>query len=120
MEYALESDAEFERLERQSTYPKYDYRSELAGIVVGARARILDAGCGSGVVSRYLARHHADCTVVGCDESEDRIARAAELARDLPNLRFRQGDICAMSFAASSFDLIFCRYVLQHCLRQVR
>ena len=39
---------------------------------------ILDAGCGSGVVSRYLATHFPTSRVIACDFSALRIAQAAE------------------------------------------
>ena len=112
--YILEDRTEFERLERQSTYPAYDYRVELAGFNPGKNARILDAGCGSGVVSRYLAKQFPDSQVVGCDFSAGRLSCAGEAAAGISNLGFETQDLTAIKFPDHSFDAIVCRYVVEH------
>ncbi|MBI5495383.1 MAG: class I SAM-dependent methyltransferase [Deltaproteobacteria bacterium] len=116
MSYVLEASAEFDRLERQAALPGYDFHRELALAGVSPRPghAILDAGCGSGVVTRHLARSHPQCTVTGCDLGADRLASAARLARDIPNITFSHQDLARLDFPAESFDLVFCRYVLQH------
>jgi len=114
MSYALEADREFERLEFQSSLPQYDCRVELRELEIPERARVLDAGTGSGIVARYLAARAPAAGVVGCDLSERRIARAREAARGLDNVEFRIEDILGMSFPDRSFDVIVCRYVLEH------
>jgi tRNA A58 N-methylase Trm61 len=68
MGYELEHHTEFDRLEKQATIATYDYRSELSGLQIENGAVILDAGCGSGVVSRYLASLDRTSTVVACDQ----------------------------------------------------
>jgi ubiquinone/menaquinone biosynthesis C-methylase UbiE len=114
MSYSLETDREFERLEFQSSLPQYDYRLELRELEIPQGARVLDAGTGSGVVARYLAERHPGARVVGCDLSEQRVARARAAARTIDNLEFRVEDLRNLSFAAGSFDVIVCRFVLEH------
>jgi SAM-dependent methyltransferase len=114
MNYALETDREFERLEFQSSLPQYDCRVELRDLEIPINARVLDAGTGSGVVARHLAERAPGASVVGCDLSERRMARAREAARGIDNLEFRVEDVRCLSFADGSFDVIVCRYVLQH------
>ena len=41
----------------------------------GEAPLVLDAGCGVGLSTRHLATLHADCFVLGIDQSADRLAR---------------------------------------------
>jgi SAM-dependent methyltransferase len=123
MRYVLESKSEFNRLEHQSGLSAYDYQRELAlaelpPLLEGMR--LLDAGCGSGVLARHLAREHTGCAVVGCDVSETRVHQAREAARDLPNLHFEVQDLARLDYPEGHFDVIVCRYVLQHLSREIR
>ena len=89
MGYALESKTEFERLEHQSTFPKYDYKKELEGFTtLSPGSTVLDAGCGSGVVSRYLATSNPNANVIGCDFSKQRVELARDAAQSIPNVSF--------------------------------
>lgn len=113
MGYVLEDVNEFERLERQSTFPKYDYRQELLNFSAEPGATILDAGCGSGIVARYLADKFRAAKVIGCDQSELRVAKAKKKATQ-GNLEFMAGDLTALPFADNMFDAVVIRYVMQH------
>lgn len=114
MSYMLESAEEFERLERQNTMGPYDYRMDMRGFAPVPRAVILDAGSGSGVVSRFLAQCHPDVSVHGVDASIERVEQATRAARGLPNVRFTQGDLSQLDLADASVDHVVCRFVLQH------
>lgn len=117
MSYALESETEFDRLERQSEQPGYDYRRELALAdlpTLREGARVLDAGCGSGIVTRHLARTHPGCEVIGCDASGLRVQQAKALSAGVPRLRFEHADLGRLEYPDGHFDLIICRYVFQH------
>jgi ubiquinone/menaquinone biosynthesis C-methylase UbiE len=120
MSYALEPDREFARLEFQSSLPQYDYRVELRDLEIPIGARVLDAGTGSGIVARHLAERAPGASITGCDLSERRMARAREAARGIANLEFRVEDVRCMSFGDASFDVIVCRYVLQHLAPDMR
>jgi len=116
--YVLESREEFERLEKQSATPAYDYREELAWVQPLLQKlnprRILDAGCGSGIVSRYLAEVFAEAEVVGCDGSEVRMAQARDASMGIPNLAFQHGQLESLGYKSNHFDFILCRFVLEH------
>jgi len=120
MGYILENRKEFERLEKQSQHPSYDFKKELAGLVVPARGKVLDAGCGSGIVSRYLAEAFPRSSVVGCDLSEDRIKQARKALMEVAsserpeNLTFVCDNLSETRFSDGEFDAIVCRYVFQH------
>ncbi|MBI2606613.1 MAG: class I SAM-dependent methyltransferase [Deltaproteobacteria bacterium] len=122
MPYVLEAKTEFERLEQQSSFSKYDYEKEFSrsGIIIESGQRVLDAGCGSGIVSRYFAKMYPKAMVTGCDISDERIERARQEAADLPNLDFQVQDLSHLAFENESFNLIFCRYVLQHLPQKIR
>lgn len=114
MAYVLESREEFDRLERQSKQAAYDYSAELAQLQVSAGSRVLDAGCGSGVVSRYLAKRFPDSEVMGCDFSAHRIEHAQFASQNIKNLRFEKGDLTSLNSGDGTYDVIVCRYVIEH------
>jgi SAM-dependent methyltransferase len=111
MPYVLESKEEFARLERQSKNPFYSFERELSHLKIPAYARILDAGCGSGVVTRYLTKQFPAAFAEGCDFSAERVAQARAAA---PEINFTHCDLQKTPFATNSFDVVVSRYVFQH------
>jgi SAM-dependent methyltransferase len=79
----------------------------LTGMRLPARARILDAGCGSGRNMVELARHG---TVTGVELSETsvRLARARNVGEVI------SGSVLDMPFPADSFDLAVSLDVIEH------
>jgi ubiquinone/menaquinone biosynthesis C-methylase UbiE len=71
----------------------------------------LDAGCGDG---RYLEALAAELPArrAGVDISE----RILETARARVDADFRQGNLQALPFADSEFDLVLCSQVIEHVL----
>lgn len=112
MSYALEDIREAERLEKQSADPAYDYQEELRPFLKSNYDSILDAGCGSGVVSRFLASHFSNASVTGIDGVEARVQQARDLNQH-GNLEFEISDLRELQ-DSSRYDLIVCRYVLEH------
>jgi len=78
--------------------------------------RLLDAGCGPGSITLGLADAVAPGEVVGLDASAEALERARRLAaeRGCTNLRFEQGDLCALALDDAAFDAVFSHAVLQH------
>src|SRR2546421_7432258 len=89
---------------------------ELLGVAPGERA--LDLGCGSGVVTRELAKRVApNGRVVGCDSSEALLDVARKYARDAgleKVIEFRAADCRELPFADGSFDAVIAATVLAH------
>lgn len=87
----------------------------------------LDAGCGTGTLSRLLAAR--GCDVIGVDASSEMIAAARGRTTDGPlgeRLGFQQiPTIAALPFADRSFDGVLCASVLEyvpdvaHCLAEI-
>jgi ubiquinone/menaquinone biosynthesis C-methylase UbiE len=76
-----------------------------------ANSAILDVGCGLGILTRRMAQLASRGTVWGIERSADQLAKAVG---DLPNLHFQQADAHALQFDDNSFDVVFCRYLLEH------
>ena len=115
--YILESELESDRLERQSQSKNYDYRLELSAMKLPTPARVLDAGCGSGVILRYLAERFPRSQLMGCDSSDLRLAFARQTCKTFSQITLQKADLTALPFEEGQFDMILCRYVLQHIPR---
>jgi ubiquinone/menaquinone biosynthesis C-methylase UbiE len=86
----------------------------LADIGFPAGARVLDVGCGTGVLTRRLARWPNVDTVVGVDIAPSLLDRARALCDALPNIVFEEGDATALPFAAATFDVVVLDSTLSH------
>jgi ubiquinone/menaquinone biosynthesis C-methylase UbiE len=104
--YAIHSDEECERLELQARLANIE--GHLRYLPVSPRDRVLDAGCGSGSMSRLIARTYPQADVVGVDLRERYLdfARSRASAEDIRNLTFRSADVFALPFADASFDVV--------------
>lgn len=80
--------------------------------------RILDAGCGGGDYTLYLARRFPEAAVRGIDIDRNLITRNQQAARllGLERVTFEAADLGALS--SESFDLIVCIDVLEHIREQ--
>lgn len=89
-------------------------RAFLASVPFPPQARVLDVGCGTGVLTRVLARHPNVAAVVGVDPAPGLLAKARELAADLPNVTFAEADGRALPFDSSSFGVVIFDSTLSH------
>ncbi|HTA62695.1 MAG TPA: class I SAM-dependent methyltransferase [Bacteroidia bacterium] len=74
---------------------------------------IIDAGCGLGYKSAWLAELAPHATVFGIDFS-DAVLVAAKRYASFSNLYFLKGDIANLPFKPSSLDFILCDQVIHH------
>lgn len=89
-------------------------RTFLADIRMPATADVLEVGCGTGVLTRALARLPEVDTVVGVDVATSLLDKARELAADVPNLAFEQADARSLPFAGGRFDVVVFDSTLSH------
>lgn len=77
--------------------------------------RVLDVGCGTGIVARRAVSHVGEQgTVVGVDINEGMLKVAKAAAADLtPMIEWRRGDATALPFPDEAYDLIFSQQALQ-------
>jgi 2-polyprenyl-3-methyl-5-hydroxy-6-metoxy-1,4-benzoquinol methylase len=89
--------------------------NELLAVPLPAEPAILDAGCGMGFLSFYLARQFPKGRILAIDSSEDKISRCDRIARtlDLANIEFRVQRLEDIQ-EVSEFDLICCADVMEH------
>lgn len=78
---------------------------------IGPADRILDLGCGTGIVARLLReRLGGGAPITGVDASAEMIAMARTLA---PELDWREGNAMNLPFADGSFELVVSQQMLQ-------
>jgi ubiquinone/menaquinone biosynthesis C-methylase UbiE len=79
---------------------------------IGRGDKVLDVGCGTGVLAREaLRRVGQEGQVVGLDLNEGMLAVAA---RTEPNIEWRRGDAASLPFADASFDVVVSQFALMY------
>ena len=74
----------------------------------------LDVACGPGTVVAAFARHVRHAT--GLDATDAMLDQGRTLAalQALSNVAWHRGDVCALPFAAATFDIVSCRFAMHH------
>jgi ubiquinone/menaquinone biosynthesis C-methylase UbiE len=89
-------------------------RTYLSDIEFPNAARVLEVGCGTGAVTRALARWPGVAEVVGIDPSPVFLAKARELGKALTNASFEEADGRSAPFGDQSFDVAVYHTTLCH------
>jgi len=81
-----------------------------------AGSKVLEAGCGVGAQTIYLAANSPETRFTAVDLSPTSLAEAADRvkAAGYSNVEFQVADIFDLPFAPESFDHIFICFVLEH------
>ncbi|MDX2114070.1 MAG: methyltransferase domain-containing protein [Planctomycetota bacterium] len=88
---------------------------------IGPARSVLEVGCGMGILTADVARSAPGARVVGLEFSAEQLARAPRPESGGPgNLSFVEGDAHALPFADQSFDVVYCRFLLEHVTDPVR
>lgn len=117
--YLIDSDEEMLRLDRQASI--YGTADDLAHLALKPGDRVLDAGCGSGQITRTIAAAVPQGQATGVDREPRYIgyARRRAQAEGVSNLAFCEGNLLALPFADGQFDLAWSKHVLQWMDRPV-
>jgi ubiquinone/menaquinone biosynthesis C-methylase UbiE len=75
--------------------------------------KVLEAGCGRGVISAKLAEHGADVYLLDVSSEALEIARKHFASRNL-DATFIKGDILALPFEGAPFDIVWNAGVMEH------
>jgi SAM-dependent methyltransferase len=88
----------------------------LTEAAAGRPLRLLDAGCGDGLLSLALAKRHPDWSVVGVDRRGDMLERARARARErgIGNAAFETADL-TQPLPSSGFDAV----IALECLHEI-
>jgi ubiquinone/menaquinone biosynthesis C-methylase UbiE len=112
VDYIMEDPREAARLEAKVD-PEAWVRKFVAQHVRGGM-EVLSVGCGPGVILGAICALHPSVRGTGIDISPDRVKEAIRRNRDNPGTRFVCGDAHSMQFPIASFDLVYCRMLLQY------
>ena len=107
---------EAKRLEAQAAALEPIITRELGIMSLTPNMKILDAGCGTGAVTRIFAQNVSLGEAVGIDIDAQFLETAKKLAEseNIKNIRFEKGNIDKLSFENDYFDVAYCRLVLMH------
>ena len=72
---------------------------------------VLEAGSGLGLLAAEAAQQLPRGAMVGIEYAPEQLAR---ILVHPPNLRFLRGDAHHLPFPENRFDVVYCRYVLEH------
>lgn len=90
---------------------KYQLILDLIGKEIKGK-KILDLGCGDGVLSYLFAKNGAE--VIGIDSSEEAIKFAKEKCKDLKTIDFLSASVYDLPYEDRRFDYIVCSDVIEH------
>ncbi|MFW9910267.1 MAG: class I SAM-dependent methyltransferase [Candidatus Thorarchaeota archaeon] len=110
------TEEEVMRLELQAVAVSEIIDKEIEAMNIQSGMSILDAGCGSGAITRRFAKKAHPAKVTGVDFDKLFLERARSIAEDedIDNVEYESGDIDNLTYSDESFDLTYCRLVLMH------
>ena len=110
------SEEEVMRLELQAAALSEIIDQEIDAMNIQSGMSILDAGCGSGAVTRKLAGKAHPAKVTGIDFDQVFLDYAKSIVEDenIDNVEYELGDVDNLSYSDESFDRVYCRLVLMH------
>lgn len=103
------------KLELFNRFAEPELRQLIAELELRTDDRILDAGCGPGLITTWLAAHAPEGFVLGIDLSGDHVRQAQrQLSAAGLSTGVLQADMTALPVAADMFDAIWCSNSINH------
>jgi ubiquinone/menaquinone biosynthesis C-methylase UbiE len=92
-----------------------------SGTAYPAGSRVLEAGCGVGAQTVFLASRSPEARITSIDISESSLSQARTTAENagIRNVTFQHADLFHLPFPPSSFDHVFLCFVLEHLAQPV-
>ena len=117
MAYVLENTAEAKRLKLQDEIGVYSLNHDLKDLNITSKDKVLDAGCGAGIVSLFLKKNYKMHSLESCDFSDIRLKQAEKYLNDNnagDNVSYFQCDLEKIPKNDHSYDKIVCRFVYEY------
>lgn len=110
------------RLEAQAKALQKILEKEFEIMALKPNMKVLDAGCGTGAVTRRMALKVHPEQVCGVDIDSLFISEAKKqaLSEGIKNIQFELGNIDNLKYDNGAFDLTYCRLVLMHVSSPVK
>ena len=105
------SNHEQQRLSRLSRITNDSFIRFLGNL---SEKRVCDFGCGTATLTAEIAAAYPTATITGLEISDEQIRRAREVVAGNNNVSLILADATKNDLPDSTFDLTFCRYLLEH------
>lgn len=102
------------KLDLFNRFAEPELRQLIAGLGLPESARVLDAGCGTGLITTWLAEHVPHGLALGVDLSTGHLRQAQTRMTTAAPLHFLQADMTHLPLATGPFDLIWSSNALNH------
>ena len=76
--------------------------------------KILEIGCGTGILSRYLLDYNPSVLISAIDISSEAIKVGKEKSKKIKNIKYYIGDTLNLPFGTNSFDMVFGNSIIHH------
>ena len=86
----------------------------LSEIIFPDDAKVIEIGCGTGAVTRTIAKLPAVSMAVGIDPSTVFINKSKHLSKGIKNIHFEEGDGRSLKFDDQSFDVVVMHTTMSH------
>jgi ubiquinone/menaquinone biosynthesis C-methylase UbiE len=78
--------------------------------------KVLEVGCGTGILTCDFAKLVPEGSLTGLDQSEDGLVKAREQAtsKSITNISFVVGDVLSLEYPDDEFDIVYSQRMLHH------
>ena len=91
-----------------------DFIEKYLSSFVKDSSKVLDVGCGSGVITTALGKKFPNAIITGIDLNEDRFKKENSSLDSNSNVNFIVGNARKLPFNNEYFDIVFIRFLLEY------